>query len=72
MQFSTIRKGEQPFTPSKCGVFFELVQTPDRLQKSEIRPNRVDRFDSSQVGFYAFLTPLSGSTHSIIPSGFSA
>jgi len=28
MQFSTTCKGEQPFAPPKCGVFFELVQTP--------------------------------------------
>jgi len=28
MQFSTTCKGEQPFVPPKCGVFFELVQTP--------------------------------------------
>ncbi len=36
MRFSTICKGEQLFAPPKYGVFFGLVQTPDKTKRSTI------------------------------------
>jgi len=44
MQFSTTCKGEQPFAPPKCGVFFELTGGKNVRYKRGFKDTLVEAF----------------------------